>query len=727
MATFTQTGPADLNTAVPQVRTVEPKVSNTANMISTIGAAGIELYKEDVRKDAKRSSEAVIGQLNQDLQNIDDSVDLSDQISSQLSEFAENNPHIQDLKKTLGGLKTAEQQRKGAKLLYTLRAESELKRVLARAPGLRKEVTKIAANTLGVDPTAATISAILRGLEPKDTSKDKDYVYEEFKRVDQQRQQLGMQSATYIHGQTGLSDVIKMREEANLVESATAKRTELATRIQNGEQVTPELISEFGAQVGVGITAQTNELIPTISNVLRSIETDEQFTEFSPVILSQLDAFEASFTQALNATYAPVMVDSKNLDMWTKQKQENERLVKDTISQLRTMASDRTMLQNRLRGVQVLTDQYKMDFLTSNNLLARLEVSVPGLSRDLFTSFNVQNLEDRERITGAIRDAVRGMPADEVKKLDLASMVDVVTGDRNLDDLDADQRERLSKKSLNTVREFDKNYKGTPDMYTSGDLEGAAKAYATVLSMQGKYNTNDWAEVANLTSSPAFAAVVKNLQDNGDQFTAEILADSAVKATGKAANGSINDTFKRYLHNNVGPEWAGNKASVVFDADSGKFTLNQFRVPTHGPLRSSAVEANSNLKLGVDKLNLMVSNLMDNGLTKHDPSLAGLDRSQLAYVLSQRLMQDNGIQMVGELKPMPKQQTPETREIKFENVARQTIDTFEKTIQRMQTQGLATEENQAVLGDLMKQLEELRGLRQQDTELARVIAELSTR
>ena len=58
MATFTQTGPADLNTAVPQVRTVEPKVSNTANMISTIGAAGIELYKEDVRKDAKQIGRA---------------------------------------------------------------------------------------------------------------------------------------------------------------------------------------------------------------------------------------------------------------------------------------------------------------------------------------------------------------------------------------------------------------------------------------------------------------------------------------------------------------------------------------------------------------------------------------------------------------------------------------------------------------------------------------------
>lgn len=727
MATFTQTGPADLNTEVPQVRTVEPKVSNTANMISTIGAAGIELYKEDVRRDMKKSSEGAIGQLNQDLQDIDDSVDLSDQISSQLSEFAENNPHIQDLKKTLGGLKTAEQQRKGAKLLYTLRAESELKRVLARAPGLRKEVTSIAANTLGVDPTAATISAILRGLEPKDTSKDKDYLYEEWKRLDQQLQELGMQSGTYIPGQTSWQDIIQKREQANLVESSIAKRNELTTRIQNGERATPEMISEFGSQVGIAITAQSDELIPAISNVLRTTENDEQYLEFLPTIMGQLDAYQASFTQALNATYAPVMVDAKNLDMWTKQKQENERLVTNTIDQLRTMASDRTLLQNRLKGVQILTDQYKMDFLTSNNLLARLEVTLPGLSRDLFTSFNIQNLEDRNRIHDAIRDTVRMMPAEEVKKLDLSAMVDVVTGDRNLDDLDADQRERLSKKSLNTVREFDKNYKGTPDMYTSGDLEGAAKAYATVLSMQGKYNTNDWAEVANLTSSPAFAAVVKNLQDNGDQFTAEILADSAVKATGKAANGSINDTFKRYLHNNVGPEWAGNKASVVFDADSGKFILNQYRVPSHGPLRSSAVEANSNLKLGVDKLNLMVSNLMDNGLTQHDPSLAGLDRSQLAYVLSQRLMQDNGIQMVGELKPIPKQQTQQTREIKFEDVARQTIDTFEKTIQRMQTQGLATEENQAVLADLRKQLEELRGLRQQDTELARVIADLSTR
>lgn len=727
MATFTQTGPADLNTAVPQVRTVEPKVSTTANMISTIGAAGIELYKEDVRQDAKSSSEAVIGQLNQDLGDIDKGVDLTDRISAQLSEFAENNPHIQDLKKTLGGLKTAEQQRKGAKLLYTLRAESELKRVLARAPGLRKEVTSIAANTLGVDPTAATISAILRGLEPKDTSKDKDYLHEEWKRVDQQAQQLGMQSATFIPGQTGWQDVIRRREQVNQVESAFAQRTEIATRIQNGEQVTPELISEFGAQVAIGITAQSDELIPAISNLIRSTETDEQYSEFLPTIMGQLDAYQASFTQALNATYAPVMADSKNLDMWTKQKQENERLVTNTIDQLRTMASDRTLLQNRLKGVQILTDQYKMDFLTSNKLLARLEVSAPGLSRDLFTSFNVKNLDERGAITDAIRDAVRGMPADEVKKMDLSSMVDVVTGDRNLDDLDADQRERLSKKSLNTVREFDKNYKGTPDLYTSGDLEGAAKAYATVLAMQGKYNTDDWAEVANLTSSPAFAAVVKNLQDNGDKFTAEILADSAVKAAGKAANGSINDIFKRYLHDAIGPDWMGNKASVVFDADSGKFILNKYRVPTHGPLRNFARTYNSNLGLGVNKLNLMVSNLMDNGLTQHDPSLAGLDRSQLAYVLSQRLMQDNGIQMVGELKPIPKQQTPQTREIKFEDVARQTIDTFEKTIQRMQTQGLATEENQAVLEDLRKQLEELRGLRQQDTELANVISKLSTR
>lgn len=728
MATFVQSGPMDLNTSLPQLQVATPTATSSAGVISTTGQAALQGFKAFNLRDMQESSEGLISELNQSLEDIDNNVDISDKLLSQLGEYAENNPHVQELKKTLGSLRNAEQQRQGAKMLYTLRAEVELKRVLARAPGLRNEVTQVARNTLGIDPTNATINAILRGIEPsRETDSDANLLKEEFRRVDDVRKSLGMASGTFTP-ETTWSDVHRMRQEANLMEQSVAEREHIKTQIAAGQESTPEIVSQFGAQMNIAVTAEINQLAPLVNNVLRSIETEAQYSEFAPILGTQIDAFETATLAAIDAEYAPLMSDARNLDMWTKQRDQIKDSVKQMTSSLREVASDRTALQLRLSGIQILQDQYKMDFLTSHTLLARLETGAPGLVRDLFTSFNIQNLQDRQDIHDAIGQVVRGMDPEEVKKLDLASMIDIVTGEKNLDDMDTETRERLAKKSFGTIKNFDKSFKEDPSKYSEEDMIGIAKSYATVLAHQGRFDSKDWAEVSNLTASPAFSTVVKTLRESGDLFSAEILADSAIQATGRAANGRINDTLKQYLHNTVGPASANNRASIVFDADSGKFILNKYREPGFGPLRAGVVAANSNLSLAVGKLNQMYDNLVGNDLLSHDPSLAGLDRAQLAYTMSDRLRRDNGIKVVGELKPFPQQDRSspeESRDIKFEELASKTIDHFEKAVQQMQTRGVQSEEGKALLEELQQQLEEMRKLRQKDVALSELAAQLS--
>lgn len=729
MATFVQSGPMDLNTSLPQLQVATPTATSSAGVIKSVGEAGLQGFRAFNLRDMQSSSEGLVSELNQSLEDIDNNVDLSDRLLGQLGEYAENNPHVQDLKSTLGSLRNAEQQRKGAKMLYTLRAEAELKRVLARAPGLRAEVTQVAKNTLGIDPTNATINAILRGIEPaKESDSDRNLLRDEFRRVDDVRKSLGMSSSTFTPN-VSWQDVQRMRSEANLMEQSVAEREHIKTQIASGLETTPELISQFGGQMGVAVTTQINQLSPVVHNVLRNVETEDQYMEFAPVLGGQIDAFEAATLSAIDAEYAPLMADSRNSELWIRQKDQIKASVREMTGSLRTVASDRTALQQRLQGVEILQDQYKMDFLTSNKLLARLETSVPGLTRDLFTSFNIQNLEDRATITDAIGVAVRGMDPEEVKQLDLSSMIDIVTGEKNLEDMDSDTRERLAKKSFGTIKSFDKGFREDPSRYSDDDIIGAAKSYATVLAHQGRFDSTDWAEVSNLTSSPAFSTVVQTLKESGDVFSAEILADSAIQATGRATNGRINDTLKRYLHNTVGPASGGNKASITFDADSGKFVLSKYREPSYGPLRAGAVEANSNLQLAVNKMNQMFDNLVGNDLLSHDPSMAGLDRAQLAYTMSDQLRRDNGIKVVGELKAFPQREMLESpekaREITFEELASKTVASFEQAVQQMQVGGVATDEGKALLSQLQQQLDEIRELRNKDLELSEIATRLS--
>lgn len=691
MATFNQQGVTELQTVAPNIRITEPTPSGTASVIAGLGEIGIEAYKADVRRDMRESSEGLVEELNQGLQNIKDGANLADSLTAQLDEFAQDNPHIQDLKATLGSLSSAEKQRKGAKLLYTLKAEAELKRVLARAPGLRPEVTAVATRTLGVDPTSATIDLLLRNIEDEGKGvKGTDILYKEFGRLEESKKALNMPQEGFdpsIHTMKWISEQWKNVASVRSSETAIA---EIQQRLAGGEKMQANTIMEYGAEVRNARRKRDSGLFNAAANMATVVESVEQWDKMVPVFNSQLEAYYIASKQSIEEAYSAVSVDAANASQWKASKDEALTELTTQVDGMRTLLGDRTKVQQRLSGIQVLKDQYQFDFLTSNELLHRLEISVPGLTRDLFTAFNTQNQAERTKLNDAIKKEINRMPPDEVRRLDLAAMVDMITGVKNIDDLDANQRERLALVSIDEVRSFNKNYNTDPSLYSKEDLIAQAKSYATVLSIQSKYDNTDWAEIANLTSSPAFVAVVNGLQESGDKMSAEILGDSAVKAAGKAANGRINDELKQVLGRDVSRVWmGGNKANVTFDAESGKFVYSPYRKsanPNHTD--ASTVATNGMGRMAVDKLNKMFDSLYDNKLQSHDPSLSKLDRAQLAHVLTQQLRRDNGIRTVGELKSFPSADKDQSAPLTFEQVSKNLTDGLQELTMYLQQSGL---------------------------------------
>lgn len=653
MATIKQTGSFNLNTDTPQIQTVTPKTSSTASNLQALTGVGDSLFRSHIAHSALNESEKVNEQLNSDLAAIDEGQDLGNELVRRMGEVAEADPRLRDLSRSLGAMKTAESQRKGAVLLHRLRGEAAMKSVAARAPGLRPEIARLVSTNLGFDPTGATINAILKGaLADSSGASQREDWYDK-----QIATNLLSKGITPMMREDGHLDTAHNVAKLGEVQQLEARMSTLTASIESGEILEENQIAEYGQVYQQLMGNQLNGINSTILNILPTLSSQGDYATFKQQIIPQLATLETQLQQRIDTDFSSLNISGKSRAEMDRIRQQ----VKDSAtSGLKAILESGNMTDFQVRAelFTSLQQDVGMNWTQANQTLALIADKMPGAIQSLYTAINVKDLDMRGQLVDMLK---QGLTVDEkgVRALNLTNLVDVMVDREAFSNLNKKEKEAVARDSLRVVKDFTANFETR--YHNPRDVDAVANAMASTLQLSSQFVASDWDEIARVTNDglPRLIEVLEK-GDTDAQMKANILADSGIEALQRYVSTSIMGSFIEQRNRNMGRD---NASAIQYNMGTGQLLITREAPPTiWGGIKSLAggSSATRDTTRLVDELNKTVNTL--HSLSKYDPQLEGMTKPQIMFSLIGRDMVNAGFTPVGKAPEMPKATTETTAE-----------------------------------------------------------------
>lgn len=689
--TITTQGQNKIETSLANTQVVQNPLSSTANNLQLAGNLALEGYRGYVLNDANRRSQEIVQQLDGTLQDIDDAQSLSDlsavgaSLSAQISDLASSDPRLANYAASMGSLNTAIQQRKGAKRLYELKAEAALRETVAKAPGLRSEITQIAARNLGFDPTSATINAILRGIDQEQVQGvEKNWYHEHMAK------QLVSAGVAVTPEMALGGDTQALTTLYNQINTAQGNIDQINNQLASGETTVQNSISDIQTNLSSVINAQTTPLLNSVINNAMALSTEDEFLQFQTNLKTGAAGARQSIENNVRGFYSTIKTNSP----------EERRLLEEaatvTIANVNAMfdgilnQDNITSFQNRAKSLQFLRDSLGVDMITGNKFLAQLEQVSPGITSNLGVQVLAQNPMAYESLRGEISKSFDSLSSTDPKRRTLENSLKVLENYRAFSNVSEEDREAVIKNMPSFLDGYLQVYKSDPKLLSPQDYKAAGNAAATMMQLSSQFAGSDWDRVAKMGATPGFQHLIEQLQkgDDDSKQMASIVSASYNEAVLNTIKRTIPDGIKDMnlvldlsKGEVVNKSTPGGKAGYSLDGRTDPVRIA--KLAWHG-------DPHSFDKLAREKtaeLNNYIQTVYDN---RHlDPTIAELDKGQIAHLLTQSLRGTKGVSFVGNVTPYNLNQKEKDRRLSMSDAIDNTTRAFEDLSVLTQTGALS--------------------------------------
>lgn len=666
-------------TDLANIQTVEGKKSAGPAQFAAIASAAQDGYGMWAQSKAYKDMFNVTKQLDSDIADIGAGRDISSRLSSELSELSKNEPALKELASKLDTLDLGAKQHQQAKLLFTLRSEQAMKKAVSRAPGLRNEISQIASNTLGFDPSAATIKLLLRGIdsewaEMNSGSAEKIDVTEK-KRVHEELLKrnvvadLGSTPEEMEHNygpnKRKLDEIMKLETQ----------QQSIAANLASGVIDEKEALASTTRLATLQYGTRLESVNAIINNIIPRIKTYEDFKLVQEEWIPQLSALKSQMSQSISSLY-----DSLNFsdELRVDAQKHRDILIENATAGLEAiLASDNiTEFQTKATVLKNLQSSLNLDWSEANVTLATLNSAMPGGASSVYQVLLTSKPDLGDSLKDSVRQGFMSADPETRMKMNLNGFLSTIVDSKAFENLSQEQKANTLYLSLLSVEQANKDFADDPNRFSAQDIDSLSNAYATALQLSSQMPGEYWDKVSTQAATPLFRKMVDQLSTSknpDDNWKAEILSDSAIEA----ANRYMEKALGTYASNATKFKDVGIK-DLVYDRSTGRFNytepeisdLNIYKGSTGGAVKiGNYYSAKGNMKAFI--------NAFDENLTtidtykNHDEKLRGLTKEQLIEVVAVPKLRAMGITIVGDAPEMPeyvKVEKPE--DIKMEDLIR---------------------------------------------------------
>ena len=655
MATNLRQGGVEVGISAPDLRVAEPVQSSTAVIANTLGNFVTSAYSEYVKQDALTGAENVNKKLQEDIGAIEAGQNIEEAYSAELQQMANDRPEVKDLIRTLSTSKTASEQRRAARLMHTLRSEAALKSTLAKAPGLRAEVTALAKTTLGFDPSAATVSLLLKALEDKEKQTGQSQAMKDWDKMTDR-----LSSAGLTMPWTRPEDDDTALKQIRMMTDAYANFQGVEAAIDNINQQKDiqgaslsDQTAELGRSVSVALSSVYTEVQESMLNMVSLIGSEEDLINYKTEVIPQAEALKLRIAQEFDS-----IVSRANLP--AEQRRELVTIKKDLLTDLLSgfdsiIDSDNLMqVQGKVKALQLLQENLKLGAVVNNKTLTKASTLFgDGLLPVLTTFFN--SGEGYDTVKKAVDNALVSLSTEDLKAMDLSNYLAVAGDEMPFEDLSADAKKSLAAKTFSASKEVFSKYGTNPQDIPPEAVESIANTMAGATQLSNLYTRDDWKNIAKNNQSPAFSHVVKEMLKKGGDASvkAEILVDSNMVAQ----KNLIRDITPQKVLEAIGDKTGIHQTLIEFDANTGLFTVKgssgkEQVLSARGWRTTRGIDSTSESARIVHELNNAIGSIDE--FKSHDPSLANLSRTQIAMTVAGRIVNLDNVIKKGTLPELPK-------------------------------------------------------------------------
>lgn len=688
MAELITKGVQEISTSAPQLQTVENAPSGTASAIEALGTLGTKLYELDVLRDADESSRGVIDQLDADIDAAAATDARVEKINKELASLSEGDPRIQEFEEELKVLGTGRQQRREARKMYDLRAEDALRKTLARAPGLRREVTAIAARNLGFDPSHATITALLGNLDEewklsqmKTGEKEDDWLWKE--RIK------GIASRNISYTSTGDKnlDIANIDAINSQYDSYVAEIDFTTTQLADNLISEKDALSSYYSSMSKMVGLQIKPLVSSVGDLLTQATTGEDLTLLKGSLMPQLNLLKSEMIANLDAQFSNLTLSA---DSQVEAAALKDRIVREATAGFDAILSAETFseAESRAKTLATMTDNLKLDVVTANKVLTAFTSAFPGAIGVVMESVLMQEPQTRDRLKNLVSDSLVNLSDSQVKAKNLGNLLSVMTDQAAFSSLDEAEKIMVANQSMSIMKGFVEEYKDKPMNMHPTDLRSVANAFASGLQLSNQFVTSDWERVSHYARTPVFTHMIDALyKEGGDsRMMGEALADAALEAH----TNKINDAVLGAVESVSGS--GRSHVALDFDAATGEMSF-EVEFPNWRKIHRSDHKRDRAAEIATRTFNETVQSVYD--LRAHDPHLKDMTKAEIAFYISPKLLGSSYVTVHG---TPPQLTTPANvaadKALSFEELVSRHKKALSETSIGLQTGGLDFESDE---------------------------------
>lgn len=640
MPTFIKPESQGIDAKLPNVAVVNNVPSNTVgNNIALLGNAAVEGYKTRIRSEAQRGMEGQLDKLNQDLQTAEDAGDMGEYLNNSFKELAKIDPSIVQFKDRLGSFKTAEQQKAGVLSLLQLRAEAEMKKTIRKAPGMRKEITSIAAGILGRDPTGAMVNSLLSTLKTKADPSPRKTSY-----------QLAAEQTSGNLVDEGFQPIFDIDGELDVPANAslwsafsTAKRDLEAAekKVIKTDRDEADLINAKLNMYTLQVNNKTKNIIKSYLPLVSQINSNEDYEAFKTQAVPAISELIGSIENSVEVMFANMPNSSKGKEFIESRK---EGLVNSLVGPLQRIldSEDYTVAKQRSQVFDHLTNNIKMEVSEADESLRILSAVAPGVLNTILPLAMASDGELSNMASG-IYTNFNNASVEDIKKMDMRAFTNLISVDNAIDQASTEERINMSKKAFKITKELFSKYDWKSAENGSHDI--MARTLGTSFKTIGYGDAKSQSNFTNMIVGQDLGGVVQAISDKAEngKVKAGILADNTneylFNYTKRTAIPDLSDTKNH-------PYYSGS-VGYVLDTSTGRLVTER-TTPSKKTVNSPMME-NIEYKAAkdkADKYNGIIDTLYS--LREYSPKVAELSKGELAQVLFGRDLKSAGISFRGE-------------------------------------------------------------------------------
>lgn len=723
-----------LNTTVPNIDIVEPaKSAAPANFSALSGLAG-GLYKLKVTNDAHQESEQVVRELDADLSSIDAGEDIAKRLSSEMSELASVNPDLAQLKTELDKMKTGGQQRQMAKLLYTIKAEAALKRTLAKAPGLRPEIVNTMSQTLGFDPSAATVKAILRGIdiEGDEISRLKGAQPEQYE-YKQSVEILQGKGLTWVAPEnTGgdFGEATRLNKEAyRRFSNLDSNLTAIKTKLSNGDLKEGEAISGLIQTSGGLFNEYVGPINSAILAALPRVTNDQEFETLRNQVIPQVDTLMAQLDVTQNYISRDLTLSPEGRKTYNDFLQQQKAAIKEGLTVL-LESGNSTRFQQNATILKALGDNYGLSFAQQHKALYTLNNLSPTLVPAFYNAIMLSSPKDLNSLKGMVTDMFNDVVANKMGPKDIGNLFQLMQEPSKYDNM---SKQEKANALANTLKLLGNATNVSVENMSIQEVRHIGSLYGTVMQLGNEMPSSYWTKAAEISTSPIMEKSIAKLAagDKDDKLMAGTLARTANSSASRyiqkdllgrmAANGFISPDKFTYDMSTGKLSFTG-KVPEFKASPSGLLGLSPFAVGNAPEVSLANAQSPLALKT-VNDFETMINTIET--YKAYDPSIADLSREQIAYIVAAEAFGKAGIKMTGTPPAFKQESQAEASKINLNDLLTNIGREFESTKFKLKD----IEKNEKLVNSKreLKSLKEQReALRKQQEELEDLITQAKT-